>query len=540
MRSKIVTDGMVDSLKPEANCSTSRGVAESRAFRVNRALVATGVTQSFNILTMLFGLVSVPLYLEWLGEERYGLYLTGLAYGGFLMFADAGLSWSSMLLISQAKGRGNSAEISSIVRTSISLASVSGLMVMLIVSSIYWLLCSKYLLMIFPAHTEFPGLFLAVGISTVLSLCFSAFYNVFIGLQEGHIAAFYQGSGRLVALFASLFAAKSGASLGVVLAANVTAAGIFGVAAALHCVRRNHSAFQNGVWWNSIQLKKQIRTGLKSFAMQLGNVLTGSAPVIAISRISGTALVPAFTVPLTLLNTPLSLVQSLNANMQASYGEAVGAKDQVWIASTVAKMLRQTLLFLSLLVSGFLTVSRPFIELWTGGRLIVSDAMQCSVVCVAACLAINSIFRFALSGMNQHRLTGISEICFGLLSVAFATTAALNIGPEFFGFGIVVAFGCTSGWLLPSQLSKQLGNAALLPSASFLLRLLVLIGCSIGLGKVLVNYLAEQSVVIAVLVGGIVVVGSFSILMKRLLKDDFENARNFFQRFVSRIYRTTC
>ena len=57
------------------------------------------VAQAFNWTGLLLSLVTIPLYLQWLGQERYGLLLTGLAFASYLMFSDAGLTWGSMLLI---------------------------------------------------------------------------------------------------------------------------------------------------------------------------------------------------------------------------------------------------------------------------------------------------------------------------------------------------------------------------------------------------------------------------------------------------------
>ena|GEM_PF-920426 len=525
MRPDITSSKLLDSTELSGPLRSSLDVDDARSFRVKRALAATGVTQAFNIVAMILGLVSVPLYLDWLGEERYGLLLTGLAYGGFLMFADAGLSWSSMLLISQAKGRNNDDEIACIVRASIVLAATSSTVVFLVVSGFYLLLEADQTFALFPSHPEFPGLFLAVGMSTVASLGFSAFYNVFIGFQEGHIAAFYQGCGRLSAICASLIAAASGASLGIVLGSNVACVVAMGFVAAFHCVARNPNAFSSGDWWQPVQFRNQFRTGVKSFMMQFGNVLVGSAPIITISRIAGTALVPTFTIPLTLINTPLSLIQSLHANLQAAYGEAIGANDHAWIASTVSKMLRQTLILICFLIAGFLTVSRPFIELWTGGRMIIGEAMQWSVAGVAACLAINSIFRFALSGMNRHRLTGITEIAFGVLSIVLGSLVASNLGIGTIGVGIVTAYISTCGWILPRQLSRQLGHAILLPSAAFIIKLVGITVASLFVGKVVGRFVAGNvslySMAFEILIAGVVVVVTFISFLRLFLNSDF-------------------
>jgi O-antigen/teichoic acid export membrane protein len=65
--------------------------------RLHKAAKTALVVQAFNWTALGLSFVSVPLYLHWLGQERYGLLLIGLAFAGYLMFLDAGLSWSTMM-----------------------------------------------------------------------------------------------------------------------------------------------------------------------------------------------------------------------------------------------------------------------------------------------------------------------------------------------------------------------------------------------------------------------------------------------------------
>ena len=97
--------------------------------RLRKAVRATLVIQLFSVAGAAMSVITVSLYLQWLGTERYGLMLTAFACAGYLMFSDAGLSWASMLLIAQAHGREDRAEIARIVRNSFTLASLSALLV---------------------------------------------------------------------------------------------------------------------------------------------------------------------------------------------------------------------------------------------------------------------------------------------------------------------------------------------------------------------------------------------------------------------------
>lgn len=509
-----------------------------RDVRLKRALIATTVVQTFNVLSMVFGLVAVPLYLLWLGPERYGFLLTGLAFGGFLMFADVGLSWASMLLIAQAKGRNCMDEVSSIVSSSLILAGVSSCIVLIIVGTIYLFLTHNYSLPFFPSNEEFPDLFLVVGLATVISLAFSPFYNVFIGFQEGHLAALYQGFSRLLAIPASLITASTGASLGCILFANICCSFLMGSLAATHCVIRHPSAFSGRRFGQWDQFRKQLRTGIKSFAMQIGNVLVGSAPTLVISRVSGASFVPSFTIPWTLINTPLSLISSLNANMQASYGDALGANDYAWIGRTVVKLIRQTFYFYCFISVGFVATSKPFVQFWTADQLKLSYAMQLSVVGIAGCTIINSIFRFALSGMNRHRMAGISEIAFGVCAFIMSYMATSLLGADFVGLGFVLAYLSTGGWMLPLELSQILKTERLMPSPVYLIKIVFISLVSFSFAQVAAFFSEGDNKVFQVFVVGATVFFCFLCFSSMLLKEDFKTIGNQIWKCISFIQKT--
>ena len=97
----------------------------TRSSREQRAAHSTAVFTVFNYAGMAASFVSVPLLLRWLGRENYGLMLTALAFMNYLSFTGAGLNWGSIVLISEAHGRGDRSEMARIFRHSLVLGAVS-------------------------------------------------------------------------------------------------------------------------------------------------------------------------------------------------------------------------------------------------------------------------------------------------------------------------------------------------------------------------------------------------------------------------------
>lgn len=436
--------------------------------RLRRAALATVVVQGFSLLGMALSFVAIPFYLRWLGNERYGLMLTAQACAGYMAFSDAGLSWSSLLLISQAHGRDDREAIAQIVRSSLTLAGLSGVLVGVLTLIACALLYYRFDFLPLPVtNSESIGLMFAVGVQVVVALGTSPIYNVFFGLQENHLSASYQGIARILGIGLSLLAAAHGAAVGVVVGAGVFGPLVCGVACALHVRHRHPWALSWGSFWDREQVRLQCRTGAKSFGLQIGRTLVGSAPVMAISAQAGAGFVPGFTVALTLLNMPLNVTNSFNATLQAGYGEAMGRGDFAWINATFRSILRNMLLLQVLLSVGFLALAGPTVTLWAHGRLAVHPTLLWSALIVGLLASIFGAFQFALSGVNQHKAAGISEICNGLLSLAFCTLAVRFFGYEWVGLGVLAAGLATSGWILPMQTRRHLQTERLWPRATF-------------------------------------------------------------------------
>lgn len=435
--------------------------------RIHRAAKATVVAQLFSWAGLALSLVTVPLYLSWLGEERYGLFLTGVALAGYLMFSDAGITWASMLLIAEADGKDDRAGVAAVFRTSFPFAGLSGLLVALVVALVLVVLHRQASNGPLPHHPEFPGLFLAVGGTVVASLLFSPFHNLFVGLQETHLAALYQGSGRIVASLASLGLAWAELPLGWVYAGNLAGIVLTGVLAAIHCRARHPWAFVRGAFWERARVRRQFRTGTSSLLMQSGTVFMGSAPVMAASLGAGPQTVPYLAIPLTLLNAPLGILSNFSASLQAGYGEAMGRGEPAWVAGTVNRLLRLVFVFLAWLGCGWFLLAAPFVSFWTQGHLELGMMMVLNAFLIAGAGAVITTLRYALTGINRHGRAALGECLGGVLALAGGILVTRTFGFEWIGAAIFLSVLLVTGWLYPLELKRALGGGAVFPGPRF-------------------------------------------------------------------------
>jgi len=495
--------------------------------RLRKAAKAAVVTQIFNSVGLLLSLVTVPLYLLSLGQERYGLLLTGLAVSSYLQFSDAGINWGSMILMAQANGRGDRSGIASILRTSIPLAACSAIIVIILIAGLYLALNIPRGLSWVPAHSEFPGLLIAIGAAVVITLGTSPFYNLFSALQETHLVAIYQGSGRIVGTLASVAIASTGAPLGWVFGGNAACAFLVGLIVSVHCRRRHPWAFQRGRFWDPVQVRQQLRTGAKSLVMQIGAVLSGSAPIFAISFAAGPQFVPYYSIPLTLLHAPCGVISSFSTSLQGGYGEAMGRGETQWIAETVRQIVRQVIVILCLLGCGFLLLAGPFIHLWTGGKIELSSAMSIGVLALAGIGTILTIFRYALTGINRHRVTSFSDLLGGILSMGIAIVVVRSYGYEWGALAVAGVALVNSGWLLPHELKRALGATELWPPMGFWIRWIVVGIGTFTAGWAILEWFDFTHGWLLITLCGVTTTLAFGLLLRLFLRADTVSPRRW-------------
>lgn len=437
--------------------------------RFQRAFDTTVVVTAFGYANQALSLFSLPLFLSTLGTGGYGLMITVLALMGYLGFADAGLSWGSMILIAQANGRGSRAEIAHIVRHSMVLALGSGLIVVLALGATLVSAKAGWRLPMFARHPEADWLIAIAGIQLGLGLQFGVFYNLFQGLQEGYWTAIYQGLGRMLGLAGSMIIAWRTRSVASVMIVQLVFTVAAGTAATAHVWLRHRWVFSQGSWIDRSQYRAQLRVGAKNFLLQIGRTLCGTAPTLGISAIVGPAAVPLFTVPSTLLTLFFVPINSWNASMQSAYGESWTSGSSAWARAAFRQAMERTLLFGGLGVALFLALGDTFIRLWTQNRLWLGHAMAVSVAAIVVTSALVAAGEFLLTGLNRHRRAAVAELVNGVTTLVLVALAVRWIGPGAVGLGAVVAMAITSGWVLRREIRRWLGPDCF-PRFSFWLR----------------------------------------------------------------------
>jgi O-antigen/teichoic acid export membrane protein len=459
---------------------TMTGDREHRAFR------ATAVFTAFNYAGIAASFVSVPLLLRWLGRENYGLMLTALAFMNYLFFADAGLNWGSIVLIGEAHGRKDQAEVTNIFRHSLVLALVSASVAAIAALGIFSAARHGWRLPMFASGGQADGLILVVALQCGVSLVTNVFYSVFQGMQEAYWTGLYQGCARLTGTVGVAVAAYFYRNPVIALSANAVAVAAFGLVAAAHIWRKYPWIMARGSLRDAAQYARQLRTGAKSFGLQIARTIQGTTPVMVIGAMIGPAAVPLYSVPVNLIGSVFGIFASWNMSLQPAYGASWAAHDRPWVVTAFRNTLNSILLLGAIAVAGFIVIAPIVVRLWTRGLLHPSRAICAAGAIVLLVQAVSGTVQSCLAGINQHRQIALIELAHTGFAILCAIAAVHFAGPAGIGIGMAVAYGATASWLGFRDLARRLGSHRVIPRKWWILRLALAesAGVAIGIGFV--------------------------------------------------------
>ena len=333
------------------------------AERHRRILLSAGASTLSKVLGLLVTIVSIPLVLNHLGAERFGLWSTLASLVITLQFIDLGIGNGLINAVAEAHGRGDRAAIRRYFSSAVLALSAVGMLLLLLAP-------------IVAVQVDWVGLFkltdpvaqreVAASVTTVivciaLAMPLALLQRVQIGLQQGFVASLWQCASNLISLVAIVIATQLqlglpwlvAALLGAPVLAALLNSMVFLVRAApdLRPARR---------FVTKPALKELLITGSGFFVLQLAvaGVLYSDSIVIAYQL--GAAAVAEYAVPERLFSIVSVLLATALGPLWPAYREAISRGDVPWVKRTLRRSLTLAI-GLSLAASLMLVLAGPLL-----------------------------------------------------------------------------------------------------------------------------------------------------------------------------------
>ncbi|MGV8934011.1 MAG: lipopolysaccharide biosynthesis protein [Gallionellaceae bacterium] len=354
--------------------SSDSGRSQERYRRLALSSLTSVVARGISILT---SLISVPLTVNYLGPERYGMWMTASSVIILLGFADLGMGNGLLNAISEADGNDDRDAAATYVSSAFfMLLGIAGVILSLF-GLVYFLVpWPRVFNVVSDLAMRESGPAMAVFvISLAINMPLGVAQRVQMGYQEGFKTNLWGVAGSLIGFCGVLLAIYVEAGLPWLVFAMLggpTLAMLFNWLE-LFCSSRKWllprlSTFD---WAAS---RKVAGTGVFFLILQVMTLIGSASDNLVIAQILGASAVSVYAVTQKLF-TATMIAQYFIAPLWPAFGEALARKDYTWAKKTLYRALKLSFALSAVTAVPLFLFGKEIIYYWVGAELIPTNSL---------------------------------------------------------------------------------------------------------------------------------------------------------------------
>lgn len=357
------------------DATTPEGRSRERLRRLSLTTLASIVAKAVALLTPL---ITIPLTLQYLGVERFGMWMTITSVVGMLAFADLGLGDALITMISRADGRGDREAAARCVSSAcFLLAGVACVILLLLLAAGPWVPWHRvFNVRSATAVREAGPALLICGVCFAVNLPLIVVQRAQAGYQEGFQSQLWLAGGNLLALIAVVVVVRLQWSLPALV---LIYSGIPVLAAAgnVWCFFGRQRAW---LWprWKNVEapmVRALLSRGLLFLTIAIFSILgTESDPIIA-AQVLGPQQVTQMYVPGKMFAMVSSLALMVYLPLWGANAEALVRGDVLWVKRTLARLLKWGTVTLVGLTAILVLAGPRLVGWWVGPDISVPFAL---------------------------------------------------------------------------------------------------------------------------------------------------------------------
>lgn len=390
------------------------------AERNRRAVITSSATMLARAVQIGTSLITVPLTLKYLGNERFGLWMTISSVLAMATFADFGVGNGVLNTVAKAFGRDDMEGVRKAISSGFAVLNSIAALLLLSFFAIYrFINWADFFRVASPQAKSEAGPALAVfAICFALNVSMDVVQRVQLGLQEGYRYGLWQLCGNITGFIGVLIGIWLHVSLPVLVIA-IAGAPIFATALnAIHFFGFVRSDLRPSRKLVARDVISQIaKLGSLFFVLQVVAAVSYSADNFIIARMLGAVNVPEFAIPQRMFALVTMMLGMLVTPLWPAYGEAISRGDVKWVRRTLGRSLLIVLTASCVASSLLLLLAPELIHWWVGSRihppflLLLGLALWSVIECCGTALAM------FLNGAAAVRLQIYISVAFGIVCV---------------------------------------------------------------------------------------------------------------------------
>jgi O-antigen/teichoic acid export membrane protein len=420
--------------------------------RILRNVTANWVSLVINIL---LSFLIAPVVVNQLGDTYYGIWTLLMQLTGYLWLFDFGVRESVVKYVAQYHAAGQKQELSTIVRTAVSLYSVVAVVAMTAVALLAFLL--PYAFNIPPeAVTTARATAFLTGATIAQGFVFNVFVGVVMGLQQFYRLAWANIAFAVGRALLTYLLVTNG--LGIVSLALLQ----FGVSLAFNvlvyrlCVAELPYLSLGWMRPHRDDVVKLLNYGKFVLVANVGDKIVFATDSVVIGALMPISALTYFAIGGSLIEYFRSFINSM-ASVINPVTSSLEARNETATLSALFQTGAKAAMVLGVPVCiGFMTLGERFITLWMGPEYGPQAGTVLAVLAAGYLLGLPySTISGVMYGLGQHRYVAYSRIAEGIANLVLSVILGMRYGLVGVAVGTAVPHAIVVAGLLPSFLPRM-------------------------------------------------------------------------------------
>ncbi len=435
----------------------------SGAERGRRAIVTAFASVAAKGVAVATSLITVPLTLDYLGPDRYGVWMSMMSVIAMLTFADLGIGNGIMNNVSAALGRDDDRDIRRTLASGlvmlVGVASLALVAVLFAYPVLDWM--RIFNIPSSAAAEDVGGGMVALLIVFAVGIPVGLVQRVQFGLQEGFQNNLWQCVGSLLSLCSVLAVVRSRLGLSWLIVAYTAVPLLTQLASGADLLRRRPSVRPSFADVEIGRVLELARTGSAFFLLQIGTSIAYASDNLVVAHQLSVREVTDFSVYQKLFSMVPLLMGMALLPLWPAYSEALARRDTRWIRATLRNATIMSFAG-AVVLGGLLTVlAESIIAWWVGPEvrkapwLSLGFALWVVVDCTGKSIAM------FLNGMNILWTQLMIVVTFVPLCFGLKYWLAGVLGSAGVPIGVAIAYLLVPVpayvWLITTWLRQQRG-----------------------------------------------------------------------------------
>lgn len=417
----------------------------------------------YKIGSIIANFLLVPLTINYLNIENYGIWLTLSSFIGWFSFFDIGLGNGLRNKFAEAKALGNYKDAQAFVSTAYFTIGSIGLLIVIV-----FFLVNQFIdwAQLFNADEGLKGelslllpiIFAFFGLQLVVKLITS----IYLADQNHSVQVKIQFFGQVLSLLAIWILAKTNQNSLLIFGS------IFSALPVLLLVGLNFFAFKTTYkdfkpkfsLWKNEYLSEITGLGFKFFLVQIATMVLFSSDNFIISKLFGPEEVVPYNIAFKYFSILTMAYTIIITPYWSSFTEAYAKKDFEWIKKSVSNIQKLWLLIPVGLI-GMVFFADWFYQFWVGDKVKVPIQLSLAMAIFVLLLTFNMIYVHFINGIGKIKL----QLVTSLISMTINIPLSIFLG-KYLGWGttgVILATCFSLGYsvlLRPIQYYKLINNTA--------------------------------------------------------------------------------